>query len=211
MRALVWILFSLIICLIDVSYIYAQSRRPPQFRNPGPNKRFVDSAGKAASIEQNAAYGFNSTLTDLIDQSAENVSYDKQTLWVLNSLTDITQPFWDPYDIDYTRNNRAVEKAITIQSTVEGSKLIRGSELHETFQEIKRSLSDIKRLFNYSIQDSGDSFTVSRTTKGSKLLEIKMEFNLSQGLDPQLHIGDAVKFRYDIINSRPMLEYGMNF
>lgn len=178
---------------------------------PVPGKRFTDSPGGRESISQNAAYGFDSTLDDLIDHSSTNSNYDSHTLWVLESLTDITQPFWDPYDVDYSRNHRAVAKALTVQGGTAASNLIKGSELKPTFMEIKRGFDEIKNFFKYSVQNSGNGLVVSKNSQGRKLLELNMEFNLSQGLDPQLHIGDNVRFRYDIVNSRPLLEYGMNF
>ena len=172
-------------------------------------RKFVTSSG-SSPINIGSSSSLSTTLDELID-SSKHKSYDQHSLWVMESMTDITQPFWNPYDVDYRRNNRAVNKVLTIQSGKAASELISGSELKPTFVYLKQQLSYFKSIFAYSLQNDGDGLSVSRKKKGMKLLELSMEFNLSQGLDPHLKIGDHIRFRYDYVNERPLLEFGINF
>jgi len=201
---------GIILTALCLSILFTFSAEGQGIARPSPGKKLSDSGDKT-TVDQNIALGFDSSLTDLIEQSSSNSNYDPHTIWVLESLTDVTQPFWDPRDVDLTRNRRAVSKALTIQSSVAASSLVKGSELRPTFMSVKRGLDDVKKQFNYSLQDDGDFFAVSREKHGRKLLELNMEFNVSQGLDPQIRIGQSTRFRYDLVNSRPILEYGYNF
>jgi hypothetical protein len=195
------------ICLLLAVVFSLLTERPAlaQSSRPTFGRKQVNS-GTDTSTQGN--FTFNSTLDELIDDSS---TYDPHTLWVMESMTDITQPFWDPYDVDYSRNNRAVTKVATIQGGRSLSALIKGSELKSTFDSLKRGLDDVKSVFNYSIQSDGKNTYLSKDKKGTKILELSMEFNLSQGMDPNIKIGDHVRFRYDYVNSRPLIEFGINF
>ena len=55
------------------------------------------------------------------------------------------------------------------------------------------------------------ALALTRKRVGRKLLELNMEFNVKRGLDPQIRIGDTLRFRYDYLYDRTMLELGFNF
>ncbi len=175
---------------------------------PALGKRTINSS--SGSYMAGSSLDLNTTFDDLVENKGQK-SYDPGTLWIMQGLKDITQPFWDPLDVDYERNDRAVEKAFTIQAGRAASQLVNNSELKPTFIYLKQQLSELKSIFNYSLQDSGNGLTVSNGKKGKKLLELSMEFNLSQGLDPNIRLGEHLRFRYDYVNRRPLLEYGINF
>jgi hypothetical protein len=59
--------------------------------------------------------------------------------------------------------------------------------------------------------DGSEGLTISKTSKGTSLLELDLQFNASKGVDPQIKIGEFMRFRYDYVDKRPMLEYGLNF
>ncbi len=197
-------LTQLTLIIVSVFLCSKLSQAQPSGR-PIFDKKNVNSSSNG-SLQ--SSYNLNTTFDELIDDSN---TYDPRTLWIMKSLTDITQPFWDPMDVDFKRNDRAVEKAFTMQSGRHLSMLVKGSELKSTFEYLKRSMQDVKSYFNYSIQSDGDKTYVSKDKKGKKLLELSMEFNISQGLDPNIKLGQHLRFRYDYVNKRPLLEFGANF
>ena len=172
---------------------------------PSFGKKNVTS-GAGTSMQNNS--NLNSTIDELTDDSG---TLDPNTLWMMKGLTDVTQPFWDPYDVDYTRNDRAVQKAFTVQSGKYLSSVVKNSELKSTFVYLKQTLDDVKSIFRYSIQSDGTNTYISREQKGKKILELSMEFNLSQGLDPNVKLGENLRFRYDYVNKRPLFEFGFSF
>ena len=196
-------IFSFII-LVSLGLLEEVCRAEPSSR-PVFGKKGINSE---TELSNQSNYTFNSTIDEIMDDSN---TFDPRSTWIMKSLTDITQPFWNPEDVDYKRNNRAVMKASTILGGKQASVLISGSELKGTFRDIKQGLNEFKAIFNYSIQSDGTHTYLSKDQKGDKLLELSMEINLSQGLDPNIKLGDHVRFRYDYVNKTPLLEFGLSF
>lgn len=187
------------------SELFAQSAKKLRKRLPK----------KSLSIESSAddIYNFDlvSSFDDLLLDSTDSNLYDPITISSLQRLKDDARSVWNPEDIDPTKSRKIVEKALAIQSGVTISKLIAKSELKNSFKEVKRGLDSFQQFFRYSLQTDGESLTVSKKNHGKKLLELNVEINAKNGLDPQIHIGESFRFRYDYISKQTLLEYATNF
>jgi hypothetical protein len=148
---------------------------------------------------------------DILNDTTNTDLYDPITISTLRRLKEDAQPAWNPEDIDPDLTRRVVERAFAIQSGRNLSNLINRSELQTTYKSIKQGLKSVQDTFRYSVQNTGNGVEVSKQKQGRKILELNMEFNLKQGLDPQIKIGESVRFRYDYTSKRPVLEYGFRF
>jgi hypothetical protein len=169
--------------------------------------------GKVLNLnsEDRGMYNFRLTasIDDLLVDSDDK--YDPITINQLRMLKEEAQPSWHPDDVDPYQLRRVAQKALTIEVGRAFSKRINGSELRPTYRAALRTYHSIQERFRYSIQDNGDAITFSRKNKGKKLLELNLDLNLKRGLDPQILIGDFMRFRYDYVYKRAMLEYGFDF
>ncbi|MCB0332555.1 MAG: hypothetical protein KDD55_03585 [Bdellovibrionales bacterium] len=181
-----------------------------------PGKR--QSPGKALYSsdlsDSNNVYSFdlNSSLDSLLITGSDTNLYDPLTIKTLTRLKEQSFPYWSgDSEPDPGRTRRIVEKAFTLESFRNLSQTIQKSELKDFYFALKQGLNTIRETFRFSLQRSGSEVFVSRQTKGEKLLELNVEFNASKGIDPQLAFGDHLRFRYDYIRQRPMLEVGFDF
>lgn len=156
-------------------------------------------------------FRLSESLDDFINTSADTNLYDPLTVMRLRMLKEQAQPGTNIDDIDPEETRNVVQKAFAIQTTTSMMNLIEGSELRDSFRSIERGFKEFTSLFKYSIQDTGDSYSISKKSEGKKLLELNMNFSLSKGADPQFHIGECFRFRYDWQESQTMFEYGINF
>ncbi len=204
--------FCFYCCLISIltavfsSYAQAQPLRRPA---PGGGK----SLRGAVNGTEAAVYGFNlgSTMDRLLTDSASTDIYDPITLQALKRLRDEAVPRYNPLDVEPELSRRVAEKALAIQSGRSLSKLVHSSEIRGAYLSALDSLRSIQDMFRYSVQDTGESITVTKKRKGKRILELSMEFNLKQGIDPQIRVGESVRFRYDYLEQAPLLEYTFSF
>lgn len=148
---------------------------------------------------------------DILNDTASTDLYDPLTIQTLKRLKEDARPAWDGDDEDVDKTRRVVERALAIQSGRNISSTLEQSELRSTYRAIKQGLKNFQNNFRYSLQTTGKSMEVSKEKKGKKLLELNVELNLKQGLDPQLKMGEHLRFRYDYTSQRPLLEYGFRF
>jgi len=158
-----------------------------------------------------AADPYEFTVGDILSSTSDTNLYDPLTIQQLRLLKEDAQPSWDPDDIDPDKTRRVVEKAMAIELGRTLAWQIQRSELRDLYNDTSRALKRLQQRFRYSLQSDGNSLSVSRRKQGRKLLELNMEFNVKRGLDPQIRIGDSLRFRYDYLYDRTMLEYGFNF
>lgn len=147
----------------------------------------------------------------ILTTSSDTDLYDPLTIANLRKLKEDAVPPWDPLDIDPERTRKVVEKAFAIQSARSLIKLINQSEIKPVYALFKNTVKNFSDLFRYSVQDRGDELTVSKSKQGDKLIELNLEFNLKQGVDPQINVGDSFRLRYDYTTKRSLFEYGVDF
>ncbi|RMG39705.1 MAG: hypothetical protein D6719_12690 [Candidatus Dadabacteria bacterium] len=188
--------------------VYAKPRK--KIRKPS---RISKNLGQEARSLDLNIYDFTlaETVTNIIEDSANTDLYDQLTLNNLQRLKEEAQPPWNPADIDPYKTRQVVEKALAIQSGRSIIKLLNQSELRSSYLAFKRYLNSIRKALSFSLQDSGDRYLISREKKGKQLIELNMEFNLRNGLDPQLNLGNSLRFRYNYLEKRPVLELGFDF
>ena len=183
----------------------------------GPRKKRRNRLQKRMNITREIIepdftdFQFRSEINKVVKQSADTDLYDPLTIESLRRLRDDYQPRWDPDDIDPVRTRRAVTKAFSIQLARSISRLVKGSELRGTYHLIREKMKEFRNSFRYSIQDSGDTFSISKKKRGRKLLEFNVEINSRTLLDPQLVIGDRVRFRYDFVQKAPLIDFQFRF
>ncbi len=156
-------------------------------------------------------FSLGSTVDDILQDTSDTNLYDPITIGQLRLLKEDAQPSWEPDDIDPYKTRRVVQKAFAIQFGRSISRQIMQSDLRETYRYSLQAYKRLQEVFRYSLQSDGESLAVSRLPKGRKLLELNMEFNVKQGFDPQIRIGDSLRFRYDYVYDRTLLEFGFNF
>ncbi|MBX7144415.1 MAG: hypothetical protein K1X79_08205 [Oligoflexia bacterium] len=203
-RLVLAILLALALSLIispDLSI--AQTRRPPD----GKSLKGA-LGGEDVGLYQ---FSFASTFDKIFTTSASTDLYDPITIQTLKTLRDEAIPRYNPEDVDAGLVRRVAEKALAIQSGRGFSRLVAGSELRGPYLGLMDELRAIQDIFRYSIQSTGEQVVLTRERKGKRLVELSLEFNLKQGVDPQIRFGDSVRFRYDYISKTPLLEYGFTF
>jgi len=179
----------------------------------GPNKKIYSS--REASGSGTYDFSFQSSLDTFISENYDSSKYDPITISQMARLKQQAVPYWHPenynddYDVDITK--RVTEKALVIQSAHHISGLLSHSELQQTFHAMQRWFKSVKDQFNYSVQTNGEGYNISRSVHGEKLLELDIEFNLKQGVDPQIRVGKYMRFRYDYTYNVTFLEYTLNF
>lgn len=185
--------------------VYLIAPQPP-LNAEAPNRKSLGLNETAVSTTD-----LSTTLDRLIDSSTDTDLYDPMTISSLQRLKEDAQPEIHPDDLDPDRTRRVVEKAFAIQFGRSFSQLINRSELKPLYHQVQQSFKSVQDHFRYSLQSNSEGWTVSKRKVGKRLLELSLEFNVKQGVDPQLRIGESVRFRYDYIDQRPMLEYGFDF
>lgn len=222
---LVFAVFRSLISLrlyVGVFVVLSQSPIPNFFSDPMINSAWAQSKPKpidpkrlkdSLNAGEAAIYGFSlsSALDKIIADSANTDLYDPITIQSLRRLRDEAQPRYLLDDVDPELTRRVAEKALAIQSGRSLSSLLAGSELKSTYRQLLTSLDTLQNTFKYSLQDAGGDLKFSRVSKGKKLLELKLEFNLKQGVDPQVRLGNNFRLRYDYLDRTPMFEYGFSF
>ena len=173
------------------------------------NKRGLSSSdsSRTGGYEQS----FSTTLGTLIREKGGRNEYHPLTIKELKNLRENVEPFWSKEEADPERVDRATQKAFAIQGAHHFSYLIKTSDLRFVYRDIQDSMRSIKDFFKYSVQTDGDSMSLSREEKGEKILELDLEFNLKQGVDPQIRIGQHMRFRYDYTYDGTFLEYAVDF
>jgi len=152
----------------------------------------------------------SSNLSDLIAEGAPD-AYNPLTLANLRLMKEVAQPKHRPEDYDSDLSERIVSKMLTIQTSRSLSTLIQQSELRQSYISAIRTIKRIQERFRYSLQNKGDALTLSRQNEGRKIMELNLDFNLRQGVDPQINFGKYFRMRYDFIANRSMLEFGLEF
>lgn len=173
------------------------------------NKRGLGSASASSISGYNP--NFTSTLGTFIREDGDQKSYHPLTIRELRLLQENSQPYWGNEEAEKERVERATQKAFAIQSAHHLSFVLKDSELRHVYRDIQDSLKSIRNYFKYSLQSDGSTMKLSRTVEGQKILELNLEFNLKQGVDPQLRIGEYMRLRYDYAYDGTFLEYAVDF
>jgi hypothetical protein len=156
-------------------------------------------------------FSLNQELDTLLEHSADTDLYDPLTIARLRELQEDAEPPWKPDDVDPYKTRRVVEKAFAIQSARTISRVLQKSELAPAYRAFLRGVKSVQDFCRYSVQDTGEDITVAKETRGDKLLEFNMQFNLKQGVDPQIRVGDSFRLRWDYSASRTLFEYSLDF
>ncbi|MCO6430437.1 MAG: hypothetical protein J5J00_06200 [Deltaproteobacteria bacterium] len=195
-------LYGILACSILASWAEAQS---------GPNKRDVFISSSRAMSSDHLLTS-NTTFEDVVSFDIQDFHrYDRRSIKLFERLIEVSQPRWNPRDADPDQDERAAHRAFTVQAGRGASILVKGSELYPAFLSVKRGLDDIRDSVRFSVQADEASLVVSKERRGHKILEFNLEFNVSQGLDPRIRIGELVTFRYDLIDRMSILEYELDF
>lgn len=202
------VLIALSFAIIFASPIEIEAQR----RKPLRLKRAITNIEQDTNLQ--AAYDFDlsNQINTLFDSSLDTDIYDPMTIESLRRQKDDVQPYWEnDQDYDPYESRKLVEKAAAIEFSNRFITLIKGSDLRPTFKAVKRQVNNFRETFKYSVQDSGEGYAVSKESKGEKLIELNLELDAKQGLDPQLRIGDNWRLRYDIFNDSSVLEFSKNY
>lgn len=185
---------------------------PPLASAAPPRKVIIDRSIRSSAVADSSTYdfGFGKAL-DIFSSSTDTSLYDPLTIATLKQLQEDSKPQMGPDDIDVSKTRRVVEKAFAIQSGRSFSQLMNGSELRSMYRDMLHGIEKVQNLFRYSLQRDSQGLVLSRENKGKKLLEFKLEMSLKQGFDPQVHLSENFRFRYDYTEKRPMIEYGFRF
>ncbi|NLF25678.1 MAG: hypothetical protein GX589_08505 [Deltaproteobacteria bacterium] len=181
-------------------------------RGPAPKVPHKKAFSSEISSIQTYTYdaGPSSSLSDFIEPGPPD-AYNQLTLANLRLMKEVAQPSHRPDDYDSDLTERVVSKMLTIQSFRSVSALINKSELQQSYRSAIRGVKKLQSRFRYSLQSGKEGLTVSRRKVGKKLIEVNLDFNLHQGVDPQINFGKYFRVRYDFINNRSILEYGFEF
>ena len=168
---------------------------------------------RSLNVQESQLYDFSISreIDKIVSNTVDTDLFDPYTLAELRAMKEISQPRVNSDDIDPEKTRFVVEKALAIQTANSIIPVIQRSDLRDGFYMVRDSMQQITDLFRYSLQHNGDNFSVSRHSKGKKLMELDLHISPKQGFDPQLRIGESVRFRYDWLAHRTMLEYGINF
>ncbi|MBN8548172.1 MAG: hypothetical protein J0M12_02530 [Deltaproteobacteria bacterium] len=169
---------------------------------------------RSATLGQtNSTYDFNlgSTFDRILTETASTELYDPFTINNLKRMQAEAQPDWDPAGIDPDRTRTVAERAFSIQAGRSMINTLKNSDVRQTYYDVVGTFSSVQEAFRFSVRNDGSSLSVGKKGTGQKLIEFNVEFNLRQGLDPQLRIGRSGKLHYDTNLNAPMLEYGFAF
>lgn len=200
---------ALLVLLLALSFdAEAQNRPRPRPRRPAPK-----SIKTAITGDDSGAYDLRlgNTLDELMLSSTDTRIYDEITISGLERMKEIAQPDSDPQDMDPAKTRHLAEKALAIEAGRRIFALLRESELKGSYNLVRRAFSGFQEFFRYSVQDVEGGLDVQKKTSGKKLVELNLELNTRQGLDPQLSLGENLRFRWDYFEKRPLLEYQADF
>lgn len=143
--------------------------------------------------------------------SVDSTLFDSFTLMQLRGMKEEAQPSFNREDYDEDVLRYVVQKSFVIQSAGSITPVINRSDLRPAFQAIRRGLKQVTDTVRYSLQTDGNSLRVDNKPRGKKLLELELRITPKQGFDPQLRIGDYVRFRYDWREKTNLCEFGFDF
>lgn len=212
-RSRVLILFTLLLffCEIFCCDFFSSGSAEAQVPRRRIQKKITIRNIGSQDSQQVGSYGFSSQLTDFLSASTESDFYDTRTLYQLRMLKDEAQPWWDQYDLDPDKTRNVVQRAFAIRSAQSLVPVIKHSDLKESFRAIKAGISDFTNYFRYSVQDQGGSYTISKSHQGDKLAELSLELDFRRGFDPEIHLGENMRLRYDWAKAVSLLEWEINF
>ena len=147
----------------------------------------------------------------MIGQTGNNDFYDPLSITRLRMLKQDSQPLHDPDDFDLFRTRRSVGKALAMQTGRALSNLFNTSELGPLYRSTLRTLKNFRQRFRFRLQRSEKGLILGTRNKGKTLLELNLNFDVKRGVDPELTIANTIKFRYDIVYKRSLVEYGFTF
>lgn len=178
-----------------------------------PSTRQAKSLRTAAISETSRTYDFNlgSTFDKILSETASTDLYDSFTVMTLKRMQAEAQPAWDPAGIDPDLTRQVAERAFSIQAGRTIVATLKKSDLRETYRDVISCFTTIQEALRLTLKDTGSSWSMSKKAPGKKLIEFKVEFNMRHGLDPQLNMGETMRFRYDTASRGPLLEYGFAF
>ncbi|MCB0353850.1 MAG: hypothetical protein KDD64_10010 [Bdellovibrionales bacterium] len=152
-----------------------------------------------------------SSVTDIFNSSSSETLYDELTLQQLRLLKERALPIWKSDDADPVRMQRVTEKALSMRLLESVSNQLMESDLRDSFEALRSYFRSLNDFLRYSVQSDGDSLSVTSKNRGKKWIEFRPEINLRQGIDPQIRIGERLRFRYDYLDKRPYLEFSLDF
>jgi len=178
-----------------------------------PKRKRLKISRSYNSTSQNINdYSLSDSIGEILSGSAETDLYDPLSLIQLQRLRDRALPWWEgPDAIDDNEARKVVEKALAIQSTTNFLALLSRSDIRYEYKDVSRGFKFFSSYFRYALQDTGESYIVSRENKGKNLVDIGLKLSLNKGADPQVHLGDDLRLRYDWTEQETLLEYGFNF
>lgn len=157
------------------------------------------------------AFDLRAELDGLVINPSDLYLYDRLELAELRRLKDIAVPRSDLEEPEHEELRRVTERALSMQTARTFVRLLQRSDIKDEYEAFQQQLKNLNETFRYSVQDSGSGLVISRTSKGKKLVEFKLQFNLRHVAEPNLTIGDNFRLRYDMRNRRPVAEYAINF
>lgn len=168
---------------------------------------------RSATLESDRSSDFNlgSTFDRILTETASTNLYDPFTINNLKRLQDEAQPSWDPAGIDPELTRHVAERAFSIQAGRSMVNTLRKSDVRHVYYGVVDSFSAVQEALRFSLKNDGSSLSLGKKGSGQKLMEFNVDFNIRQGVDPQIRIGHSTRFHYDTVLKAPMLEYGFAF
>jgi hypothetical protein len=137
--------------------------------------------------------------------------YDPLTIARLKRMQEMVAPQINIDDVDVEQTRSITEDALAIQSGRSAVRLIERSELQPLYRSIKDEFSAIQDALRFGVQQTPNGVSFTRKRKGRRLVELQVQFDPKTVLEPQLKIGDAVRFRYDFDQGEAIMEFQCAF
>ncbi|RIL08336.1 MAG: hypothetical protein DCC75_09190 [Proteobacteria bacterium] len=181
----------------------ASPKRVKRRLTPHNTIEALDPKGSLPTLE----FGINEVVSsyerDVLDRTISN-SY-------LNKLYEESLPSELDRDFDYEKNRHLANRVLAIKSAESLSSLMKRSDLAPLYRSIKQGLGKVRDQLRFSLQDDGDDWIVSSNKRGKKLFEFGLELDARTGFEPQMRVGENIRFRYDYLERRSLVEYGISF
>lgn len=160
---------------------------------------FLDGRGNENSRSEGRADNnfLEQSFPSMITWGDTGAVFDPYYLDNLKRMAYEANPHDNPNEFDPDRAEEVAQKALTVKLADSANRTLAGSDLKDEYRLAIKTVSDLKKLVNYSVQRSDTGYAVSKKKKGKKLLEFQVEPSTRTGLSPQLKVGQMGRFRYD--------------
>jgi hypothetical protein len=119
---------------------------------------------------------------------------------------------FDFADLDESKTRSFTQKLIFFQVADSVTNFVKGSKLEEVYKEFVDKLKAASDATTVQVGQTGSGdLKLVRNHSSGQLIEFKLHASMKNGIEPQLKLTDAVRFRYDVLDNDALLEYRVDF